>query len=160
MSSFKQADHKLLMIPGPIEVSDDVLLANAHPSMAHVSPDFVPVFGESLEMLRKVADAPSSQPFIISGSGTLGWDLAAVNLFEKDDDVLVLTTGYFGDSFAECIATYGAHPTQVVAPVGSRPSESEIEIALKQKKYKAVTITHVDTSTGILMDVELSLIHI
>ena len=154
MSSFKQADHKLLMIPGPIEVSDDVLLANAHPSMAHVSPDFVPVFGESLEMLRKVADAPSSQPFIISGSGTLGWDLAAVNLLEKDDDVLVLTTGYFGDSFAECIAMYGAHPTQVVAPVGSRPSESEIEIALKQKKYKAVTITHVDTSTGILMDVE------
>ena len=80
MSSFKQADHKLLMIPGPIEVSDDVLLANAHPSMAHVSPDFVPVFGESLEMLRKVADAPSSQPFIISGSGTVGCDLAADSL--------------------------------------------------------------------------------
>ena len=34
MSSFKQAEHKLLMIPGPIEVADDVLLSNAHPSLS------------------------------------------------------------------------------------------------------------------------------
>ena len=153
MSSFKQAEHKLLMIPGPIEVADDVLLSNAHPSMAHVSPDFIPVFGESIEMLRQVADAPSSQPFIIAGSGTLGWDLAAANLLEKDDDVLVLSTGYFGDSFAECIEAFGGKPKQLSAPAGSRPNLDEFASLLKEKKYKAVTITHVDTSTGILMDV-------
>jgi alanine-glyoxylate transaminase / serine-glyoxylate transaminase / serine-pyruvate transaminase len=41
-----------------------------------------------------------------------------------------------------------------MAPIGGRPSLAEIEEALRQKKYKMVTITHVDTSTGVLSDVE------
>lgn len=93
---------------------------------------------------------PASQPFVIAGSGTLGWDLVAANLVEPGEDVLVLHTGYFADSFAECFKTYGANPTQIKAPVGGRPQLPEIEEALKSKKYKAVTVTHVDTSTGVL----------
>lgn len=115
--SFQQAPHKLLLIPGPIEVSDPgrsillqgsweggegrryfsalgwpssqlpglqyapvltfrtatVLLANAHPSMSHVSPVFAPVFASALKRLRKVLYTETAQPFIIAGSGTLGW---------------------------------------------------------------------------------------
>lgn len=41
-------------IPGPIEVADEVLFANAHPSMSHVSPDFIPVFGDTIRMIRSV----------------------------------------------------------------------------------------------------------
>ncbi|CAD6895842.1 unnamed protein product [Tilletia controversa] len=152
MSAFKQEEHKLLVIPGPIEVADDVLFANAHPSMSHVSPDFVPVFGESIRMLRDVLYAPKSQPFIVAGSGTLGWDMVASNVVEPGEDVLVLNSGYFGDSFADCLEIYGAKVTQVKAPVGSKPSLEEVEKALKEKKYKAVTFTHVDTSTGVLSD--------
>jgi alanine-glyoxylate transaminase/serine-glyoxylate transaminase/serine-pyruvate transaminase len=39
------------------------------------------------------------QPFLIAGSGTLGWDQVAVNLVEPGENVLVLHSGYFGDSF-------------------------------------------------------------
>ena len=80
--SFKQAEHKLLMIPGPIEVADDVLYANAHPAMAHVSPDFVPVFGKVLTMLKKVLYAPNSQPFVVAGCGTLGWDMVSTSVVQ------------------------------------------------------------------------------
>lgn len=148
--------HPLLMIPGPIEFSDKVLAAMSHPSMSHVSPAFVSVFGENLEMLRKVflTKDPSSQPFVISGSGTMGWDLVACNMVERGDDVLVLHTGYFADSFAECFECYGVNPTQLKAPIGGRPSLEEIEKALKEKKYKMITITHTDTSTGVLSDVK------
>ncbi|WFD21758.1 hypothetical protein MEQU1_000414 [Malassezia equina] len=152
--TFKQDPHKLLMIPGPIEVADDVLYANAHPAMAHTSPEFVPVFGESLKMLRTVVNGPTAQPIVIAGSGTLGWDMAATNLLEAGDEVLVLTTGFFGDSFAECLSTYGAKPTQLTAPVGAPSSLDEVAEALRAKKYKAITITHVDTSTGVLNDAE------
>lgn len=64
------------------------------------------------------------------------------------------TIGYFGDSFATCFSTYGASPTQLKAPVGSRPSLSAIESALKEKPYKVITITHTDTSTGVLSDIK------
>lgn len=149
---FKQAPHKLLVIPGPIEVSDDVLLANAHPSMSHVSPDFVPVLGDCIRMIKTLLFAPDAQPVITAGSGTLGWDHVASNVIEPGQDALVLNSGYFGDSFAECLTTYGAKVDQIKAPIGSKPSLQEVEKALQSKKYKVVTFTHVDTSTGVLSD--------
>lgn len=107
-------------------------------------------------MLRKLLQSsdPASQPFIISGSGTLGWDLVAANLAERGDEVLVLHTGYFADSFADCFETYGVKATQLKAPIGDRPQLPEIEKALKEKKYKLLTVTHVDTSTGVLSEIK------
>lgn len=106
-------------------------------------------------MLRQLllTSDPSSQPFVISGSGTLGWDMVAANLAERGDQVLVLHSGYFADSFADCFQTYGVVPTQLKAPIGDRPSLSDIEEALKIKKYKLITITHVDTSTGVFSNI-------
>src|SRR3954449_11502852 len=105
-------------------------------SESHVGPAFVATFGETLSMLRKLFQTsdPASQPFVLAGSGTLGWDLVAANLVEPGEDVLVLHTGYFADSFAECFKIYGANPTQIKAPIGKRPQLPEIEAALKEKK--------------------------
>ncbi|KZF25563.1 alanine--glyoxylate aminotransferas-like protein [Xylona heveae TC161] len=107
-------------------------------------------------MLRKLFQTtnPASQPFVVSGSGTLGWDMVAANLAEPGDDVLVLHSGYFADSFADCFGVYDVNATQLKAPIGDRPQLAEIEKALQEKKYKLITITHVDTSTGVLSDVK------
>ena len=128
----------------------------SHYAQSHVGQPFVDKFGETLALTRKLFQTsnPNSQPFILAGSGTLGWDLAAANLIEPGEDVLVLHTGYFANSFADCLETYGAKPTQLKAEIGSRPQLPEIEEALSKKKYKAVTITHVDTSTGVLSPVQ------
>jgi len=145
MSSWTQDDHKLLSVPGPVEVSDEVLLANAHPSMSHVSPAFAPVFGDCIRMLRTLVYTKEGQPFVIAGSGTLGWDLVAANLLEQGEKALVLNSGYFADSFADCIETYGGSVTQVKAPVGGRAELKEVEEALKKDNFKVLTFTHVDT---------------
>lgn len=107
-------------------------------------------------MLRKLFQTsnPASQPFVISGSGTLGWDLVAANLVERGEDALVLHTGYFADSFAECFETYGVKATQLKAPIGERPQLPEVEKALKEKHYKLLSVTHVDTSTGVLSEIK------
>ncbi|KAK7522060.1 pyridoxal phosphate-dependent transferase [Phyllosticta citriasiana] len=151
-----QESHPTLLIPGPIEFEDAVLHAMSHYSESHVGALFVSVFGEALSMLRKLFQTsnPASQPFVISGSGTLGWDQVAANLAEPGDEVLVLHTGYFADSFADCFDTYGVKATQLKAPIGDRPQPDQIEKALKEKKYKIITITHVDTSTGVLSDIK------
>ncbi|CAN8103542.1 unnamed protein product [Discula destructiva] len=151
-----QPDHPTLLIPGPIEFDDAVLQSMSHYSESHVGPGFVATFGETLFMLRKLFQTtdPAAQPFVITGSGTLGWDLVAANLVEPGENVLVLTTGYFGDSFADCFKVYGANVTQLKPEVGSRPQLPEIEKALKEKKYKVISVTHVDTSTGILSELE------
>ncbi|KAH9993711.1 PLP-dependent transferase [Russula compacta] len=137
-----------------------VLYANAHPSISHMSADFTAVFGESIRMTREVVRTTTAQPFLISGSGTLGWDQesahtyspcsVSANLVEPGESALVLNTGYFGDSFADCLQTYGAQVDQLHADFGGTVDAAQVEQALKSKKYKIATITHVDTSTGVL----------
>ncbi|KAI6149775.1 pyridoxal phosphate-dependent transferase [Pisolithus tinctorius] len=151
---FVQEPHKLLVIPGPIEVTDEVLYANAHPSMSHMSPDFASVFGDCIRMTRQILYSEDAQPFLIAGSGTLGWDQVSANLVEPGENALVLHSGYFADSFADCLQTYGANVDQVKAPIGDAVKESDVETALKSKKYKVVTVTHVDTSTGVLSNIK------
>lgn len=97
---------------------------------------------------------PAAQPFVVAGSGTLGWDMSASNLIEQGDNALVLHTGYFGDSYAACLQTYGANVTQIKPAIGGRPALPDVEAALKQKPYKLVALTHVDTSTAVLNDVK------
>lgn len=152
MSKEDATGHPALLIPGPIEIDDNVAQSLSHYAESHVGLPFCNTFGETLAMLRKLfqTTSPQSQPFVIAGSGTLGWDMVAANIVEPGDEVLVLHTGYFADSFADCFSTYGINATQLKAPIGDRPQLAEIEAALREKQYKALTVTHVDTSTGVL----------
>ncbi|KAJ3017415.1 hypothetical protein HKX48_003550 [Thoreauomyces humboldtii] len=148
------APHKLCMIPGPVEFDNDVLNAMSTPATSHVSPVFIEKFGSAIELARTVFQAPTGQPFIVAGSGTLTWDMTAANLVEPGENVLVVNTGVFGDWFGECLGVYGANVTHVRAAFGDRPTVEQIETALSEKEYKMITLTHVDTSTSVLVDIE------
>lgn len=101
----------------------------------------------------------------------------ASNLVEPGENALVLNTGYFGDSFADwCVhfrlfhlldwnrlfntslETYGVKVDSLRAKVGGVVPLDEIESALKSKRYKIITVTHVDTSTGTFFS-ERDLVH-
>ena len=147
-------NRKLLMIPGPIEFTPEVLRAMGMPTTSHVAANFIEAFGQALERLRQVFLCPDGQPFVVAGSGTLAMDMAAANLVEPGDKALVVNTGYFGDRFAAILERYGAAVTQVRAPaVGDAPSPAEVEAALRQGGFKLIAVTHVDTSTGVGADV-------
>jgi alanine-glyoxylate transaminase/serine-glyoxylate transaminase/serine-pyruvate transaminase len=147
-------DRTLLMIPGPIEFEPAVLAALGAPTTSHVAPEFIQTFGQALERMREVFLCPDGQPFIVAGSGTLAMDLAGANLIEPGDKALVVNTGYFGDRFGTLLERYGAKVTHVRAPVGGCPSLDEIEAVLKLHRFKVLTVTQVDTSTGVLADVK------
>lgn len=145
----------LLLIPGPITISDAVQNALGSPSISHTSPEFITIFSNALKNIRKIFKAGlSTQPIILSGSGTLGWDIAATNFMLPGDNVLVLSTGFFSDSFAECLSVYGANVTTITAPLGDVVPLKAIEEALQEKKYQMITITHVDTSTAVRTDIK------
>lgn len=148
-------DRPVTMIPGPIEFDDDVLNAMSTKSMAHTSPTFVTIFETALKQLRTLffAQDPAAQAFAIAGGGTLGWDLSA-NFVQPGEKVLLVNTGFFSHSWAECFRAYGIEVTELVAPIGARVPTSDIEKALKSDQFKAVAFTHVDTSTSVINDVE------
>lgn len=148
-------DRKLLMIPGPVEFTPEVMRAMGMPTTSHVAPNFIEVFGQALERLREVFMCPAGQPFVVAGSGSLAMDMAAANLVEAGDAALVVNTGYFSDRFGAILERYGAQVTHVRASaVGGAPAREEVEAALRAGHYKLMTITHVDTSTGVAADVK------
>ncbi len=148
-------NRKLLMIPGPVEFTPDVLRAMGMPTTSHVDANFIEIFGQALQDLRKVFFAPSGQPFVVPGSGTLAMDMAAANLIEPGDYALVVNSGYFSDRFAKILERYGAIVTHVHArTVGDAPPLDEVEAALTSIKPKIMTITHVDTSTAVATNVK------
>jgi alanine-glyoxylate transaminase/serine-glyoxylate transaminase/serine-pyruvate transaminase len=147
-------NRSLLMIPGPIEFEPAVLAAMGAPTTSHLAPEFVEAFGQALEKMRQVFLCPEGQPFVLAGTGTLAMDSAGANLVEPGDKVLVVNTGYFGDRFATLLERYGASVTQLRSTPGDRPALVQVEDALRQERYKLLTVTHVDTSTGVLTDVK------
>ncbi|TMW61352.1 hypothetical protein Poli38472_012543 [Pythium oligandrum] len=145
----------LCMNPGPIEFEPRVLKQFAHEGISHVDKAVIEIFGQCLEKMRKVFLAPDGQPLVVTGSGTLGWDMVGANLVNRGDHVLVINTGYFGNHFGECLEHYGANISHLRAEIGSQPTLLEVETELKSgTNFKIVTITHVDTSTGVLADVK------
>ncbi len=145
---------KLLMIPGPIEFDPAVMEVMGAATTSHVAPEFIEIFGQALERMRQVWLASDGQPFAVAGSGTLAMDMAVANLIEPGDRALVINTGFFSDRMASILERYGAEVDHVRAPLGDRPSIEEVEAALRRANYKVMTITHVDTSTGVLADLE------
>jgi len=144
----------LLMIPGPVEFEPAVLAAMGEPTTSHLAPDFIDAFGQSLQDMRRVFESPSGQPLVLAGSGTLAMDCAGANLVEPGDKALVVDTGYFSERFTTILQRYGAQVTRISASPGSRPSLEQVRAALEADSFKLMTITHVDTSTGVIAEVE------
>ncbi|KNC56085.1 aminotransferase [Thecamonas trahens ATCC 50062] len=149
------------MIPGPIEVDDAVLEASAGQAWSHVQPQIIEAYAEALALFKAatLGEAADNQPFIVSGSGTLAMEMAAANVLQPSSRALVASTGYFGDRMADIARRTGAS-VDVLAV--DRPGETVDLSALEAKLVDAaaagaapdaVFITHVDTSTGVVVDV-------
>ncbi|MEA2693849.1 MAG: alanine-glyoxylate transaminase / serine-glyoxylate transaminase / serine-pyruvate transaminase, partial [Acidobacteriota bacterium] len=146
----------LLMIPGPVEVSPAVLAAFSAPPPGHTAAPLIESFGIALERMRQVWQAgPESQPFVLTGGGTVGMDMVTANLTQPGDRVLVVDTGYFSDRIAEMLRRQGAEVVAVEAAVGEAPSPEEVRsVMTAQGPFQALYATHVDTSTGVRVDPE------
>jgi alanine-glyoxylate transaminase / serine-glyoxylate transaminase / serine-pyruvate transaminase len=148
------SDRDLLMIPGPIELEPRVLAMMAEKQRGHLDPVFINRFSRTLKRLREVFDAPTAQPFVIAGTGTLAMELAAANLAQPGDHALVVNTGYFSDRMGLMLERHGAQVTHVRAAPGQVPELAEVERALAAQRFALMTVTHVDTSTGVLAPVQ------
>jgi alanine-glyoxylate transaminase/serine-glyoxylate transaminase/serine-pyruvate transaminase len=148
------SERDLLMIPGPVEFDPEVLRVLSAKTTSHVAPEFIAVFGRALKRLREVCLAPSAQPFVVAGSGTLAMEMAVANLVEPGDRALVVNTGYFSDRMATLFERYGAEVVQVRCAPGEAPDVASVESVLGSGRFKVMTATHVDTSTGVLAPVE------
>ncbi|MDP2914733.1 MAG: alanine--glyoxylate aminotransferase family protein [Candidatus Aminicenantes bacterium] len=139
---------KLLLIPGPSPVHPRILDALAEPTVSHVSPEMAVDLSAALENLKKTVFCAGGEPFIIAGAGTLAMEIALLNVIAKGDRVLVLSQGYFGDRMGQICDSFGIPNDVVRSPWGSAVRPDELAGIIARKSHAAVSVTHVDTSTG------------
>jgi aspartate aminotransferase-like enzyme len=118
----------------------------------HTYGGFVKIYKEALEGLKKIFNA--DVVIAIGGAGTLSMEMGLINVARPGESVLMVSQGYFGDRYPQIAKAFGINADVLTAEPGKRVALTEIEAKLKAKKYAAMTLTHVDTSSGTLADLE------
>ncbi len=148
------AEKTVLRIPGPTPVPPEVARAMGHAMVGHRSSEFSVLLAEVLTDLRELMQTSGSVA-ILAGTGTTGLETALVNLVEPDDEVLSVSTGNFGDRFADIASRVGATVHSLSYEWGQAAQAEDIERALTEQPHiKVVLVTHCETSTGVLNDVK------
>ncbi|EDX76440.1 aminotransferase, class V superfamily [Coleofasciculus chthonoplastes PCC 7420] len=150
-------DNKLmLMIPGPTPVPEQVLLALAQHPIGHRSGEFSAVMAEVTQNLKWLHQT-QNDVLVLTVSGTGAMEAGIINFLSPGDRVLVGSNGKFGDRWAKMSAAFGLEVEAITAewgqPLDPEAFRQKLE-ADTDKTIKAVIVTHSETSTGVLNDLE------
>ena len=146
----------MLMIPGPTPVPEKVLLAMAKHPIGHRSGEFSQLIAETNENLKWLFQTKNNV-MTVAASGTGTVEAAIINFLSAGDRILVGSNGKFGDRWVQIAEAYGLNVTTIKSEWGTplNPDDFAKELqADSEKKIKAVMITHSETSTGVLNDLE------
>jgi serine---pyruvate transaminase len=144
---------EIIMAPGPTPIPPEVLLAQAGPLVYHRGPGFGSLLREVSERLE-VLYKTEGDVVVITASGTGGLESAIANCFSPGDEVLVPLAGYFAERFAKIARAYGLTVRTVDYEWGRTVKAADVAAALAERPAKAVLLTHSETSTGVVHDVQ------
>ena len=138
-----------LRIPGPTPCAQEALEAMSRQMINHRGPEFGAILKRVTSGVQEVFQT-KNDVFILTTSGTGAMETAVVNLLSPGDKVLCVSIGAFGDRFGDIAKTYGADVTKLSFEWGKAADPAELDKALSAGRgYKAVLITHNETSTGV-----------
>jgi alanine-glyoxylate transaminase/serine-glyoxylate transaminase/serine-pyruvate transaminase len=142
--------HVKLMIPGPVDVEDDVLAAMAEPVLPHYGPEWLAIYHETVERLQQLFQT-GNDLFLVAGPGTAGLDAALGSLMRSGDKVLVPYNGFFGRRLGAVAQSYGLDVRTVSAPTG-QPLDAEAirRYLAEERDIQALAVVHLETSTAVL----------
>ncbi|MEB3336548.1 MAG: alanine--glyoxylate aminotransferase family protein [Leptolyngbyaceae bacterium] len=149
-------DKLMLMIPGPTPVPEQVLLALAKHPIGHRSGDFTKIMAEVTQNLKWLHQT-QSDVLMLAASGTGAMEAGIINFLSPGDRVLVGSNGKFGERWVEVCQAYGVNAEVIKADWGQPLDPEEFRTRLEadaDKQIKAVIVTHSETSTGVLNDLE------
>lgn len=143
-----------VMAPGPTMVPEEVLLEMAKPMIHHRTSQYKDIFKKANEGLKYILKT-ENDVFTLASSGTGAMETAVVNILSKDDTVIVIRGGKFGERFGEICQVYGVKiiPIDVEWSRAVNPLEVKKKLA-ENKNVKAVFATLCETSAGTRPDIE------
>ena len=151
-----RAGREFLAIPGPTTVPDEVLRAMHRPAVDIYSGPLLELTDSLLaDMSRLFRTEGRSYIYIANGHGA--WEAALTNVLSKGDKVLVLESGRFAVGWGNAAAFLGAEVEVLKGDWRRAVRPSDVEARLREDKagtIKAILVAHIDTSSGVVNDIE------
>jgi alanine-glyoxylate transaminase / serine-glyoxylate transaminase / serine-pyruvate transaminase len=142
---------QFFMHPGPTNIPHRVLQAMARPAVDFTGPEFVAIRDRSLERMKGILKTKQGFVICYAASGNGAWDASIANVFSPGDKVLVPTTGFFADRWANTARAYGLD-VDILETSDRRAVDPEAvakRLAADTKhEIKAVLLVQNETATG------------
>ncbi|NLB87821.1 MAG: alanine--glyoxylate aminotransferase family protein, partial [Syntrophomonadaceae bacterium] len=143
--------HKKLFIPGPVEVKPDVLNKMATPMIGHRSKDASKLQRQISDKLRQILY--TNEEILLStssGSGLMEGAIRSCTLKRA----AVFSVGAFGKRWFEMATANNVPADLFEVPFGQATTAEMVDEVLSTGKYDLITITHNETSTGVMNPIE------
>ncbi len=146
---------RVLMGPGPSDVSDRVLQALAAPTVGHLDPEYLQIMDETRHLMRQVFRTENELTLAVSGTGSAGMEVCVCNLIEPEDEMIVGVNGVFGTRMRDVAQRYGATVHSIENEWGtSIRAEQVAQTLAANPNTKIVGLVHAETSTGVHQPLE------
>jgi aspartate aminotransferase-like enzyme len=143
--------HKRLFIPGPTEVSKDILDVMSTPMIGHRSKEFSALYESVIPKAKKVLYTDNK--VFLSTSSATGLMEGSIRNCVKER-ALNLVCGAFSKRWHLITKANGKEADAVEVEMGQAITAEMVKDALKTGKYDAVTLVHNETSTGVMNPIE------
>jgi len=140
---------------GPVMMDQEILDIGAEQIPYFRTEEFSKLMLENELLLKKFSGASdSSRVIFITGSGTAAMEAAMMNVFTKNDKLLIVNGGSFGARFKELSDVFGFDSEEIMLKSGESLSEEHL-LPYDNKGFTGFVINVHETSTGVLYDMEL-----
>ena len=140
--------HQRLILPGPVEVRQEILQAQTAWMIGHRGEAFIELFARLQPKLRQVFQT-DSRVFLSGSSGSGLWEGALRNCVRPGRKVLHLAGGAFGERWAQVSRSIGLEVDVIAVDWGRAHDPQQVSDALQRERYDALCVVHNETSTGV-----------
>ena len=138
-----------VLTPGPVAVPEFVMLEMAKPLIHHRTSEFEEIFYNATEDLKKLFQT-KEEVLILASSGTGAMEAAVSNSFSKNDKVIVVNGGKFGERWLKICKAFELEVIELSVEWGQSVSANEVEqLISKNNDVKGILVQASETSTGV-----------
>ena len=147
-----QNDQPVNLLPGPVDISQEVKNAMNEPPVSHRSEDFKRDFNIARSQLCGLTASKNVE--ILMGSGSLANDAVAAQLFLEEGKGLILSNGEFGERLIDHADRAGLDFDIIKIPWGDIFNYQEVaNVISRDTQIRWVWVVHSETSAGVLNNI-------
>ena len=140
---------------GAVKSDDDVRKTASEQIPYFRTEEFSEIMLENESLIKDFAKAPQySRVSFITGSGTASMEASVINLFDKNDRLVIVNGGSFGERFAKICNVHGIPYSEIKLQMGKNIHAKDLE-PFENKGYTGFLVNIHETSTGVLYDLDL-----